>query len=48
MTANRGVCPLCRTHILDGQQAEPVDGRRWVHLACLITRQPMIGPHSGA
>jgi hypothetical protein len=41
------VCPLCRTILLPLQ--EILDSPRGhAHLACLIRRQPMIGPHSGA
>jgi len=42
-----GACPLCRTTIIRGQQIGKVDGC-WVHTACLVRRQPMIGPSSGA
>ena len=42
------ICPLCRTVILPGQQIGKVPGRGWVHTACLIRRQPMIGPATGA
>jgi hypothetical protein len=41
------VCQLCRTVILPAQPVT-LTGDRWVHMACLVRRQPMIGPHSGA
>jgi hypothetical protein len=43
-----GVCPACGTVIITGQQIGKVTGRGWLHVACIIRRQPMIGPHSGA
>ena len=48
--ARRGgtVCPRCLTVILIGQQIGKAPGLGWVHIACLVRRQPMIGPHSGA
>lgn len=48
--ARRGgmVCPRCRTVIIIGQPIGKVPGLGWVHVACLVRRQPMIGPHSGA
>jgi hypothetical protein len=42
------VCPRCRTVIIIGQSIGKVPGLGWVHVACLVRRQPMIGPHSGA
>ncbi len=42
------VCPACGTVIITGQQIGKVEGRGWLHVACIIRRQPMIGPHSGA
>jgi hypothetical protein len=42
------VCPRCRTVIIIGQPIGKVPGLGWVHVACLVRRQPMIGPHSGA
>ena len=45
---NGSVCGLCRTVIIQGQQIGLVPGRGWLHAACIIRRQPMIGPHSGA
>ncbi len=40
-------CDRCRTTVMVGQQIGLVGGQ-WVHVACLLGRQPMIGPHSGA
>jgi len=40
-------CPRCRTTVMVGQQIGLVGGD-WIHVACLLNRQPMIGPHSGA
>jgi hypothetical protein len=40
------VCSRCTTTVLPGQQIGLVDGN-WIHVACIIRRQPMIGPHSG-
>jgi hypothetical protein len=42
------VCPRCRTVIIIGRSIGKVPGLGWVHVACLVRRQPMIGPHSGA
>jgi hypothetical protein len=41
------VCHRCGTVLLVGQQIGLVNDD-WVHVACLLNRQPMIGPHSGA
>jgi hypothetical protein len=41
------VCHRCRTTVMPGQQIGLVGGE-WVHVACLLGRVPMIGPHSGA
>jgi hypothetical protein len=41
------VCSRCTTVVLPGQQIGLVGGE-WLHVACLLGRQPMIGPHSGA
>jgi hypothetical protein len=38
------VCPRCRTVII-GQPIGKVPGLGWVHVACLVRRQSMIGPH---
>ena len=40
------VCSRCRTTVVPGQQIGLVDGD-WIHVACLLGRTPMIGPHSG-
>lgn len=45
--ATGGICPKCRTTLVQGQQIGKVGGR-WFHTACLIRRQPMIGPPTGA
>ena len=42
------VCPGAAPSILIGQQIGLVPGLGWIHTACLVRRQPMIGPHSGA
>ena len=45
----QSVCGICRTTIIEGQQiGKTSDTGQWVHTACLIRRQPMIGPSSGA
>jgi hypothetical protein len=41
-----GTCPSCGTVIIQGQQIGKVSDR-WHHVACLVRKQPMIGPHSG-
>lgn len=41
-----GTCPRCRTTLILGQQIGLV-GERWVHVACILGRQPMIGPATG-
>ena len=41
------VCSRCRTVVIVGQQIGLVDSE-WVHVACLLGRVPMIGPHSEA
>jgi hypothetical protein len=41
------VCHRCGTTVVVGQQIGLVDGA-WIHVACLLGRVPMIGPHSGA
>jgi hypothetical protein len=41
------VCRRCHTTVFVGQQIGLVDGE-WIHVACLLNRQPMIGPRSGA
>jgi hypothetical protein len=43
-----GVCPRCHTIMMQGQQIGLVPGLGWVHTACLVRRQPMIGPNSEA
>jgi hypothetical protein len=48
MTAHGLCCPLCHTVILATQQTVASPGASQIHVACLIRRQPMIGPHSGA
>ncbi len=35
------------TVIITGQQIGKVEGRGWLHAACIIRRQPMIGPATG-
>lgn len=42
------ICPRSRTVIIIGQLIGKLPGLGWVHVACLVRRQPMIGPHSGA
>ncbi len=42
-----GTCPSCRTALIQGQKIARVNGV-WHHAACLVRRQPMIGPASGA
>jgi len=41
-------CAECGTVIITGQQIGKVEGRGWLHAACIIRRQPMIGPATGA
>jgi hypothetical protein len=41
------VCHRCGTVVITGQMIGQVDGD-WIHVACLLNRQPMIGPHTGA
>ena len=42
-----GVCPACWTTIVAGQRIGLV-GKVWHHVGCLVRRQPVIGPASGA
>ncbi len=47
MTAPGLCCLLCSTLIYPTQETV-ITGRGECHLACLVRRQLMIGPHSGA
>jgi len=49
VTRARGesVCHRCGTTVVVGQQIGLVGGD-WIHVACLLGRQPMCSPHSGA
>jgi hypothetical protein len=38
------VCHRCGTTVVVGQQIGLVGGD-WMHVACLLGRQPMCGPH---